>query len=535
MDVEYDYIVVGAGPAGCVVANRLSRMHSVLLLESGGANELPEVRLPAAGFLGRSDDSGVISSHPTTAVNPTTGEPIRALEGHGLGGGSAANGMLYVRGRASDFDAWDAAGATGWGWTDLLPYFRKQTALSGGDPRFYGSGELELSRMEAHPLSAAFVEAAVAAGYEEGHEPNGGSPSGVSYAITTRRSGERLSASAAFLDPVRFSTNLTIRTRTRVTRILFDGDRVTGVEAAVGSVLERFRCRHEVILSAGAISSPQILQRSGIGDAGLLHSLDIPLVSDLPQVGKNLQDHLWMTLKFQLATDADSLNRELAGEQQRMRARGEWAEKGSSVLETIPTHVLVFVPPGASPVPEMQLSMRPFGWSTDPRTGSVIDDIPTMSVVIMSPRSYARGSVTISSKDASAHHVVDIDYLGDDRDIAVLRAGIGAIRRIVEQPPLAGYVVSEISPGADASEAELIRAVHASNTTSYHPAGTCRMGSDDASVVDPQLRVRGVRGLRVIDNSVMPSIPSGNPMAAAYVIGERGAALVLGQDAGAEI
>jgi choline dehydrogenase len=488
---SHDYVIVGAGTAGCIVANRLtaSGRHRVLLLEAGGRDSNPWVAVPAgiSRLLGRLE---YIWPNPTTPTPEFAGRSIPLIQGKMLGGSSSINGMMYVRGQSQDYDGWEAQGCKGWSWNDVLPYFKKSECLEvGGSDEFHGrSGELKLSWMKdnIHDTARAFLEAAQQGGLPFNEDMNSGTQDGIGYLL--------------------------------------------GVELESGSgEVSSVRCNREVILCAGTLGTPFILQHSGVGEADHLASLGIRPVVDLPQVGRNLQDHLFAHLKFELRAPELSLNAVL-GSAPRMGIEAlKWLLFGTGWLNVTTSHLTSFFK--SSPEvdrADVQMSMRPFTFSMLPSGAARIDDFPGMTVSAIQTRPFSRGEVRISSPDPKERGTIDVNYLSDPRDIVVLTRGTERIREIVRQPAIADRVAQEREPGAEVvSPEDLERHLREDCQTVYHPVGTCRMGSDPEAVLDPQLRVRGVRGLRVIDASVMPVICSGNTVAAAMMIGEKGADLAL--------
>lgn len=530
MSAEPEYIVVGAGPAGCVVANRLSANHRVLLVEAGGPDSDEWIHVPG-GFLRVVTDTGNIWRDQTVPSQHINDRSITLVQGRMLGGSSAVNGMLYVRGQRADYESWSDAGCRGWSWPEVLPRFIRQTSFAGTDPEVYGrTGELKLCRLqEPHSTSDAFVAAARQAGLPFREDINGGDQEGVSYAVGTISHGRRQTASVAFIDPIADRRTLEVMTRSSVQRVVFDGKRAVGVEIQSSEGTRTVTCTREVVLSAGAISSPCILQYSGIGGGDHLRALGIDVVSDVPEVGENLQDHLFGHLKFRLAEDKHSLNDELASPERTRQHLETWRKHGSGPLTTTSAQVLAFVTADDSrPSPNLQLAMRPLSWAIGKLGVPELDRFPGMMASAINTQPYSRGRVTITSGNPGDRGNVDPGYLSDGRDIDVIITGIRHVRRIMHEPAISDRVVAELDPGEEVvSDRQLQDYVRASAATVYHPVGTCRMGSDASSVVDPQLRVRGVSHLRVIDASIMPTITSGNTMAPAFLIGEMGAGFIL--------
>ena len=523
----FDYIVVGAGAAGCVLANRLtdSGRHSVLLLEAGGEDSSPWIHIPLGygKHFTNPKLNWLYASEPQAgAGNRRIGQP----RGKVLGGSSSINGLLYIRGQREDYDCWRDAGNAGWGYADVLPYFRKAEDQQRGADEYHGvGGPLAVSDPpQPHPLADAYLAAADECGYARNRDFNGAAQEGFGYNQWTLRKGFRSSAATAYLRPARRRSNLTVITRAQATRILFADRRATGVEYLREGSPASAGARKEVIVAGGSFNSPQLLQISGVGPASLLQSLGIRVVADLP-VGMNLQDHYTGRLVYE-CNEPITLNDVVGSFAKGLVAALQFAffRKGPLTMGASYATGFIRADP-ASATPDIQTSISPF--SAD-KAGDKLHGFSGFSLAARLLRPESRGSVLIQGTDPLQPPAIQPNYLSSEKDCAVLLAGMKATRRLAETGALRRYIVREHDPGpACASDADLIDFLRLRGGIAYHPVGTCKMGRDASAVVDDRLRVRGIAGLRVVDASIMPTLISGNTFAPTIMIAEKGADMML--------
>jgi choline dehydrogenase len=525
--MDADYIVIGAGSAGCVVASRLSEDGSkVVLLEAGPRDTNPWIHIPA-GVLKVLNVPGINWNFESEAEPGTNGRPLQWPRGKVLGGTSSINGMLYVRGNPMDYDNWAQMGCRGWSYDEVLPFFKKSETYRGsGDPEYRSKGGplIVEDYRTILPLTHAFVEAAKQAGFAFTPDYNGQQQEGVAYSQMTRRGKWRGSTAQTFLREARHRSNLRVETDAIATKLLFDGKRCTGVAFRQNGVDRQETAAREVILCGGAVNSPHLLQISGIGPADHLQAIGVPVVHDLRGVGANLNDHYVIRLSHRVK-DAVTIN-QLARGARLISEAVKFATIGNGALTFGVTSAMVFCRSREGlAAPDLQLLFTPASYAQG--VFRQLEREAGMTVAVCPVRPDSRGTIMAQSPDPLQYPAIRPNYLSAPSDTRVLIAGVAHTRRIFAQAAMAPYSVEETVPGPGiASDEQLADYAKKAGTNVFHPVGTCKMGTDPMAVVDPRLRVIGVDGLRVIDASVMPCVTTGNTNAPTIMIGEKGAAMI---------
>jgi choline dehydrogenase len=526
--IEFDYVIVGAGSAGCVLANRLSAdgKNSVLLLEAGPKDSNLWIHVPL-GYGRLFKEKTVNWMYQTEPEPGLDGRTVFQPRGKVLGGSSSINGLLYVRGQHEDYDRWRQHGNLGWGYDDILPYFKKAENQQRGAGDFHGvGGPLPVSDLgHADPLSAAFIAAAAQSGLPVNPDFNGASQEGAGFFQTTTRRGRRASTAVAYLRPAKGRRNLQVETAALAQRVVFDGRRAVAVEYRKQGSLRTARARKEILVSGGAYNSPQLLQLSGVGPADLLRKHGIVVVLDAPGVGHDLQDHLQVRVVMR-CTQRITLNDVVNSPVRKVLAGLRYAALRSGPLSIAAgTSGAFFKTNPRLATPDIQIHFLPF--STD-KMGEKLHSFSGFTASVCQLRPESRGSLRIRSADPAAPPEIRINYLSTEVDRAANVEGLKMLRKILHAPALSPFVVEEVDPGARIStDEELLNYCRARGSTIYHPASTCRMGNDPLAVVDQRLRLRGIEGLRVVDASIMPDLVSGNTNAAIIMIAEKASDMIL--------
>ena len=534
MQGSFDYIVVGAGSAGCVLANRLtaSGQHRVLLIEAGGEDRNVWIHVPIgyAKLFTDARHNWLYNSEPEPELN---GRQIIQPRGKVLGGSSSINGLLYIRGQAEDFDHWRQLGNAGWSFDDVLPYFKRAEDQERGADDLHGAGGPLAVRdvSEGHPLCEAFIEACEQAGLPRNDDFNGPTQEGAGYFQLTTRNGRRWSTARGYLKPARKRGNLAVISNALTTRILFEGRRAVGVQYRKDGATHTARAKAEVILASGAFNSPQLLQLSGVGPAELLRQHGIAVIADMKGVGADLQDHYQARFNYRCTT-RNTINDMMGSMRGRIAAGLRYAllRKGFLTIGAGYAGGFFKTDPKMA-TPDVQFHFILF--SAD-AVGQKLHSWPGFLASICQLRPESRGFVHIKSADPAQAPAIQPRYMTAQADRDCMVAGMQLLRRVMGQPAIARYIDEELMPGPNVvNDADLLAFARAKGTTVFHPTSTCRMGSDVTAVVDERLRVRGFAGLRVADASIMPTVVSGNTNAACVMIGEKASDMIL-QDARAQ-
>jgi choline dehydrogenase/4-pyridoxate dehydrogenase len=533
-DLSFDYIVIGAGSAGCVIANRLTKddRKTVLLLEAGGWDRDPLIHIPIG--VGKMFPERRHDWNYDALPDPNMdGRAIECARGKVIGGSSSVNVMAYVRGHRSDYDRWAAAGLTDWSYDRVLPYFKRLEDWEGGADNYRGAGGLmpvQKTRY-ADPLLRSFIAAGEGAGYCETPDYNGERQEGFGFIQETIRNGRRMSAATAYLKPARHRRSLSVEVNAHVTRIHLSQGRATSVSYSKNGLSVTAHAREEIIVSAGVINTPQILMLSGIGDAAKLQALGIAPELDLPGVGQNLQDHMSCFAQYR-RRDTSPFHREMRYDRlalSMIRA----AVAGQGFASDVPVGVTAFLKTRPDVVaPDVQLILLAAAFPSRPYLRPFIDPVPDgfgCRVALLRPES--RGTVSLVSADPMAAPAIHQNYMATQNDRDILRAGLAMTREIMARPEMSAHLLHETAPGADAQDDGALDAfIRRTGVTVHHPVGTCRMGlaSDKYAVVDPQLRLHNLPNLRIVDASVMPDLTGGNINAVVLMIAEKAADYILG-------
>ncbi len=520
--MEFDYIIIGAGSAGCVLANRLTAngRHRVLLLEAGSEDKKQEIHIPAA--FSKLFKTGVDWNYATEPEFEMDHRTMYWPRGKVLGGCSSINAMIYIRGNALDYDCWSELGNPGWSYAEVLPYFKKAENREGQASPYHGAGgPLNVADLrDPNPLSRAFLQAAQECGYALNPDFNGATQDGFGLYQVTQKNGRRHSTVAAYLKPARSRPNLKVQVHALATGILFEGLRAVGVRYTQNGQLKQVRAAREVILAGGAINSPQLLMLSGIGPAAELNQLGLHLVLDLPGVGQNLQDHLTSGPVYACSQPVSLAQAEKLGQVAKFLFQG----KGMLTSNVAEAGGFIKTKPDLQ-MPDIQFHFAP-AYFVDHGFYPLKGDGFTVGATLLHPLS--RGCVRLKSADPTAAPAIFAHYAADHEDMESLVRGAQVARQIAHSAALAPYLKAEFLPRSGLPETEAVREmIRQFSITLYHPVGTCKMGSDPLAVVDAQLRVHGLEGLRVVDASIMPLIPGGNTNAPTIMIAEKGADMIL--------
>ncbi len=532
-NAPYDYIVVGAGTAGCVLANRLSAdgRYRVLLLEAGGGDSHPLVRMPV-GFLKALQRRALTWGYESEPEAQLGGRKLPVPRGRLLGGSSSINGMFHIRGHRLDFDEWRDLGCAGWGYDEVLPYFiRSESNWRGEGPYHGGDGPLQINAITGeHLMHDPLREAAVRAGHAVTDDYDGEHHWGAARGdVAIDRHGRRSSSARAYLRPVQGRTNLTVVTHAQATRVLMEGGRAMGIEYTRKGRTLQARAQREVILSGGAYNSPQLLMLSGIGPAAELAAHGIPQIADLPGVGGNLMEHPRMMLMYRASQPVTFMNQLRLDRATLSVLRWAFQGKGPFATQVCSASIMLRTDPALTR-PDIQLLCNPVRFDAHLWFPGIVQPKEhSFYITVCLLHAKSRGRVSLRSADPKAAPRIALNLFSDPHDVQTLRAGLRAAREIYRMAPQSEMIDTETIPGAHVtSDADIDRSIHELGGITHHPVGTCAMGTGPTAVVDPQLRVHGVQGLRVVDASVMPTIPGANTNAATVMIAEKASDMILG-------